>query len=430
MSVLAIQPRTAAGPPFTIDQEFRALIPPPRPAELESLRNSVCAGGVRDALVVWKDPDGHRILIDGHNRHAIAQEHGLDYATIEMSFDSRDAAKLWIIENQLGRRNLTDFARATLELAKEPILAAVAERNRLANLKRGASIPDPLNSAARGDVREQVAKAAGVGHDTVRKVKAIHAAAANGKVDAGTMAKLLAGERSTHSVFNEVRNAEKRSTAKRVAEAARAKGLPSSDHAVMLGDFCEVASGIPDGSVDLIFTDPPYDRAFLPTYADLGRVAARVLKPGGSLITYLGSLHLPAVCRMLEDAGLRYVWQICCLHSGAEALMREYGIRVGWKPMLWFVNGDSRCDPTRIVHDLIRSKQEKDGHDWQQSTIEATTCIEEMTEAGELVFDPFCGSGTTAVAAKRLGRQWLTCDVDPDAVTVARARLAAAGGAP
>ncbi len=64
---------------------------------------------------------------------------------------------------------------------------------------------------------------------------------------------------------------------------------------MLRGDFRELGAAIPDGSVSLIFTDPPYDRASLPLYSDLGAFAARVLRPGGSLITYVGNLGLLAV---------------------------------------------------------------------------------------------------------------------------------------
>jgi DNA modification methylase len=50
-----------------------------------------------------------------------------------------------------------------------------------------------------------------------------------------------------------------------------------------VGDFTARGQQIPDGSVDLILTDPPYGHDFLPRLADLGALSARVLKPGGSL---------------------------------------------------------------------------------------------------------------------------------------------------
>jgi 16S rRNA G966 N2-methylase RsmD len=64
-----------------------------------------------------------------------------------------------------------------------------------------------------------------------------------------------------------------------------------------VGDFRKLAHRIPDDSVQLIFTDPPYDADSVKLYRDAASVAARILKPGGSFIAYSGQRHLPAVLR-------------------------------------------------------------------------------------------------------------------------------------
>jgi N6-adenosine-specific RNA methylase IME4 len=84
-----------------IDAEFQALIPPLRPEEFAQLEANILAEGVRDPLVTW---DG--VLIDGHNRYAIATKHGLTYQVVTRDFANRDAACDWVDRNQLGRRNL------------------------------------------------------------------------------------------------------------------------------------------------------------------------------------------------------------------------------------------------------------------------------------------------------------------------------------
>ena len=85
-----------------IDAELRGLIRPLSEEEYEQLKASVLAEGIRDPLVVWNG-----ILLDGHHRYKIAQEYGLEYRTVEIELPNKEAAKEWIITNQLGRRNLT-----------------------------------------------------------------------------------------------------------------------------------------------------------------------------------------------------------------------------------------------------------------------------------------------------------------------------------
>ena len=96
-----------------IDNEFRDLIPPLSEDEYSQLENNILSSNeCRDALITWRD-----ILIDGHNRYQICHNHGIEFNTKEMQLDSREAVIMWIIDNQLGRRNLTDFNR--IELAEK-----------------------------------------------------------------------------------------------------------------------------------------------------------------------------------------------------------------------------------------------------------------------------------------------------------------------
>lgn len=197
------------------------------------------------------------------------------------------------------------------------------------------------------------------------------------------------------------------------------KSIKDEDYGVKLSDFRELK--IKDNSIDLIFTDPPYDRETLPLYEDLAILAKRVLKPGGSLICYLGQYQIAEVLKLMTPH-VRLWWTLACIHTGNSARMTEYGIVVKWKPMLWFVR-DTRGDKLTFVEDLVVSEKEKQIHEWQQGIQEASYYIDKLTFEGQIVFDPFCGGGTTALAAKKLKRQWLTCDVDNNTVILARKRL-------
>lgn len=85
-----------------IDPGFQALVPPLTAEELAQLEANILADGCRDPLVTWQGA-----IIDGHNRYAICTRHGIDFETVEMDFESREAAEDWMDANQLGRRNLT-----------------------------------------------------------------------------------------------------------------------------------------------------------------------------------------------------------------------------------------------------------------------------------------------------------------------------------
>jgi len=105
-----------------VDAEFSALIPPLTPEELVQLEANITADGCREPLVVWKEQG---VLLDGHNRLRLCRKHGLEYAVRKVSLPDKPAARLWIIRNQLGRRNLTPDQASYLrgleyEASKQP----------------------------------------------------------------------------------------------------------------------------------------------------------------------------------------------------------------------------------------------------------------------------------------------------------------------
>ena len=148
-----------------IDPEFQTLIPPLSDDEYQRLEKSILAEGVRECIITW---DG--TIIDGHNRYRITQEHGLECPNIERKFQSRDAAKIWIIENQLGRRNLEAGQKAALVIERNEAKARESARLRMLSGKQ--QDPELLRAqgSETGRVAEILAKQAGVGSATIKRV--------------------------------------------------------------------------------------------------------------------------------------------------------------------------------------------------------------------------------------------------------------------
>ena len=203
-----------------IDEEFKNLIPPLSGDEFSRLEKSILAEGVREPIITWNG-----VIVDGHNRYAICQKHAIEYQNRERQFESRDAAKIWIIENQFGRRNLSAYSRGLLALELEPLYAAEAKRRMSeggGDKKSGVqNSSHPIMDT--GKTREKVAKAAGVSHDTIRKIKAIEAEAAKGNpVAVEAKAELESGEKkSIHGAYIRVTGDNKARTA---AEATAEDG--------------------------------------------------------------------------------------------------------------------------------------------------------------------------------------------------------------
>lgn len=159
---------------LTVDDDFRSLIPPLADDEYSRLERSIIAEGVRDPIITWNGT-----IVDGHNRYRICQEHGIAFKTAEIVFGSKDAAKIWIIENQFGRRNLNSYQKSVLALQLEPLYAAEAKR-RQSGGQGGVLLSQKSDEASHIRTDERLAQVAGVSRDTIRKVKAIETEAAKG----------------------------------------------------------------------------------------------------------------------------------------------------------------------------------------------------------------------------------------------------------
>ncbi len=248
------------------------------------------------------------------------------------------------------------------------------------------------------------------------------------------------------------------------------------------GDFTRLTDEhIPDNSVHMIFTDPPYGGEFLSVWGELGALAARVLVPGGLLVTYSGQYHLPRIMHDL-DMHLKFVWMDCLYTPRRNALMRPVRVKSRWKPMLIYVKGkyDITCDAAckkfkdeggcRIdTGKTTEKKRKKDGQDvmvkqpvwtldrencshtcrrghftrwwrwdtsefampdksehpegWTQSEEEARHYIELFTMPGDTVLDPMVGTGTTMFAALSVGRSTVGVEIEKRLHKVVEERL-------
>ena len=157
-----------------IDNEFKKLIRPLNEKEYEALEKSIIQFGVMDTIKSWPTPDGE-LIVDGHNRFDIARKHGVEYGCSRLEFSDRDQAKMWILKNQLARRNMNAADYKEMQIAVTALLTKIQVRNSRAEAQKKNA--KPLESASTAkcgsspDVEVQTrtvrtaAKAAGVpGH--------------------------------------------------------------------------------------------------------------------------------------------------------------------------------------------------------------------------------------------------------------------------
>ena len=136
-----------------VNEELKKLIPELSEDEYSILEKSVIAEGVREPIVLWNDT-----IVDGHNRYEIAMRCGINCPSVSRDFESIDDAKIWMIDNQKGRRNLTDGWKYELAQVKKSILL---ERGKKAQVRKPVdsvlSITDKTEHNTRNEIAEGLA---------------------------------------------------------------------------------------------------------------------------------------------------------------------------------------------------------------------------------------------------------------------------------
>ena len=304
-----------------VEQEFKELIPPLSSDEYSGLEKSLLVEGCRDALVTWNG-----VIIDGHNRYEICKEHGLEFRTIEKDFTDKDAAKVWIIENQFSRRNLPLYVRGELMLKLKPLIAAKAKENLVTHTKDGykqplANSPNPVNT------REELSKLAGIGSNTISRIEKIAK-----KAPEEVKAKLRTGEMSVNEAYTRLKRAEKEKRQEEI-RLQNSKLVEQVDPIVSI-----------DGKYQTIVIDPPWDWGDEGDVNQLGRA-----KPEYSTMSFDELMDFPIANKAAENCHI-YLWITNrSLPKGFE-LLNKWGFR--------YITALTWCKPSFGMGNYFRGSTE------------------------------------------------------------------------
>ncbi|ANQ52922.1 ParB N-terminal domain-containing protein (plasmid) [Flammeovirga sp. MY04] len=176
-------------------KELELYIRKQQPAELEQFKQSIEAEGIRDALILT-ELNGKKILVDGHHRFKVGKELGVkEFATLELQFDSIEDIKVWMLKNQLGRRNATDAERIDLAIKLTEFISEKAKSNQKAGVKLNlAKGEKPINTNA------EIAKIAKVSRANVTKFNKLQK-----ERSLEEMQRVINGEVSIHRAYEDLR---------------------------------------------------------------------------------------------------------------------------------------------------------------------------------------------------------------------------------
>jgi N6-adenosine-specific RNA methylase IME4 len=148
-----------------INKDFQDLIPPLSEEEYSGLEASIIEEGCRDAIITWNGT-----IIDGHNRYKICVKSGIEFTTKERVFENETEAKIFIINNQFDRRNLSLYQRSLLVLKLEDIYSIEAKDNQKQSKGQGIKVRQICQTL---NTRKKLAEKAKIGEGTLEKVKKI-----------------------------------------------------------------------------------------------------------------------------------------------------------------------------------------------------------------------------------------------------------------
>lgn len=437
-----------------IDKEFQSLIPQLTAEEYNGLEESILAEGCRDALVLWGDT-----LIDGHNRYEICTAHDVPFQTVQKDFASREDVKLWMIGNQLARRNINNYARTTLECLSDEIQAKQAE-GKAKQAEQGGDRKTAFCEITKSekpkiDTTKEVARRANVGEQTASRVmtinKRIDAAIANNGTVAGQKPEelkrqLMNGDITVNKAYQDLQREEK--AKKKAAAMYELKDKAVNDGNVVNGDCIAEMEKLADASVDCVITDPPYGINYVSNFRVVdSEVVKAVNNDDLESALKLWEKACEVLARKMKPDSHIYIftsWKV--YPQFAEITARYFRIKncLIWEKNNWSMGdldgnyaeqyemaifatkGNRKLNGGRDTNILHYDRVANGSllHSCEKPVDMLRFLISKSSNPGELVIDPFAGSGSTLVACKREGRAYWGCELDSENYKIALGRLA------
>lgn len=400
-----------------IKEEFKKLIPPLTSEEFNQLEQNCLAEGIREAILTWNG-----FIIDGHNRYEIAQRWNLDFQTKSKHFKDEEEVKEWMILNQFGRRNLSNYQRSVLALQLEEVFREKAKEKQKLSEGKGIQKSEDLKKPEVVTIKE-VAKVANVSHDTIAKVKVIEE-----KAPEEVKAQLRAGEVSINQAYKEIKKEEKEFV-KQEKKIEQEKIIKEIENTKFKNIETEIEKGwykvgnqyLYYGSntdIEFInklpkakfcFADPPYNAGvdewdfnfkweldYLQEYADVIAVT-----PGGW-----------NACNFYKETKMNYIWEMFCWISNGMTHGRCGYANVIKTSIFGNVKPKITQDFWKIT--IKTSESEDTKHKGRKPYDFMIHLIDLFTVENDIVIDPFAGSGTTLLLCENMKRISYNAEVNKE----------------
>jgi len=366
-----------------IKEEFKKLIPALTKEEFKQLEDNCMAEGIREKILTWNG-----FIIDGHNRYEISKKWDLDFETENKHFDSEESVKEWMILNQFGRRNLSNYQRSVLALELEDVFSKKAKENQLSSLKKGASVPQISAKREPIETRKELSKVASVSHDTIAKVKKIQEKATDEIKE-----KLSTGEVSINAAYKDIKKEEKKAELqqKKIDYEIRVEKKTVNEFKVDIFNTKE--------TFRVIYADPAWSYNDKQDTPMLGGAAKHY---DTMSISQLSALPVKEIS---EKNSVLFLWVTSPLLEDAFTVIKEWGFKYKtsfiWDKIkhnmghynsvrheILLVCTKGSCTPdNKILYDSVQSIERNDNH--SEKPIEFLNIIDDIYNYGNKL-EMFC----------------------------------------
>ncbi len=415
-----------------ISKELEVLIPPLTSEEFKQLERNILEEGIRDPLVTWNG-----ILVDGHNRYRIAQEYDIDFETVEKEFADMNAVKEWMVNNQLGRRNLPEFVMGELLSYVREMRKIEGKEKQLLTLNKGKESPvlsniDKTEHNTRNEFAEKLGWSTGKTgmFDVVTK-----------KAPEELKVKLRTGEVNIHQAYKEIKKDEKEQSKTQKAIEIIEKVYESNTN-IFHGNCIEFIKTIKDKSIDCLITDPPYGVDI--QFGAYDNQLSRKIENDGNIddaLVLLDEMLLEVKSKLKDNAHI-YIFCNWKIYPQFNAIIsKHFQIKnlIIWDKLFMGMgdlkgnysssyemivfSGGNREFLTRPKNIIQCRFNDERFHNTQKPVDLIKQLIENSTNVNETVFDPFLGSGSTVIAANQLKRNFIGCEIDEQNYKITLKRL-------
>jgi hypothetical protein len=397
-----------------IKDEFKKLIPALSVEEFKQLEQNCLAEGIREKIITWNG-----FIIDGHNRFEIATRWNLEYETETKRFKDENEVKEWMIHNQFGRRNLSNYQRSVLALELESVFSERAKEKELQ--RKTTFVKSQKSNLETVNTNKELSNVSGVGQQTIARVKVIEA-----KATPEVKAKLSTGEVSINQAYQEIKKeekqiqiAEKKEEQKKIIESVQNETLKDIETTIVKGwykvgkQFLYFGSNTDKEFKDKLpkakfaFADPPYNAGvdkwdfdykwqldYIENYADVVAVT-----PGGW-----------NTCNFYKETNMNYIWEMFCWITNGMTHGKCGYANVIKTSIFGKVKPKISQDFWKINIDI--SKTEDTKHKGRKPYDFMIHLIDLFTNENDIIIDVFAGSGTTLLMCEKMNRISYNAEID------------------